>query len=158
MIMENNGPQFMGQWGELAASAFGGGLAPTSGGGPAGASVSTTVSPTFQQSFTPQVSPVIQVSQGGGEQRGSTSQVAPGGQQAKGGDTAAPSPGFSPSPGYGYSPSFQDSGSLFDNYGPASGDYGRDTFADNGGAMMDYLPLILGGLAIAGAIILAARR
>lgn len=76
-------------WAEIAENKFNsmgamGGDEPPPGSA-AAAALSTTVSPNFQQSFTPQVSPVIQVSSGSGDQRGATSQTATGGQEAHGG-------------------------------------------------------------------------
>lgn len=50
--------------------------------------VTTTASPTFQQAFTPQVSPVIQVSSGSGDQDGGTAQTADTPQTAKGGGSS----------------------------------------------------------------------
>lgn len=44
--------------------------------------VPTNISPNFQQSFTPQVSPVMQMSSGSGSQGAGTSQKADGGQNA----------------------------------------------------------------------------
>lgn len=49
---------------------------------PARITLQTEISPIFQQQFTPQVSPVIQVSTGGGTQTGGTEQTVPGGQAA----------------------------------------------------------------------------
>ncbi len=56
-----------------------------------GQSTTTAVSPTIQQSFTPNISPVFQQSSGGGSQSASTQQIAPGGQSGQGGSaTGAP--------------------------------------------------------------------
>lgn len=153
MINTTEAPQFMGQWGELAASAFAAKAGGDGGGGGGGGgtgmpNTTTTVSPTFQQSFTPQVSPVIQVSQGGGEQRGATSQVAPGGQQAEGGATETPS-GFPSVPGYDYSPSFSDSVSPFDSYGDYPEQY-QGVFSEQKKTMGDYMPWVVLGIIAAG--------
>ena len=49
----------------------------------------TTISPTFQQAFTPQISPTIQVTADspGAQVSSATQQTAPGGQQAEGGSS-----------------------------------------------------------------------
>lgn len=52
----------------------------------------TAVSPTIQQQFTPQISPVFQQSSGGGSQSASTQQIAPGGQSGQGGSAADSQP------------------------------------------------------------------
>jgi hypothetical protein len=84
-----------------------------------GQSTTTAVSPTIQQGFTPQISPVFQQSSGGGNQSASTQQIAPGGQSGQGG-SASGAPGYMPAsaggqgnalpslatPGYGYTPSY----------------------------------------------------
>ena len=55
-------------------------------------SEATTISPTFQQSFTPQISPIMTVSTGSGAVTASTAQTATGGQQAEGGGTRPADP------------------------------------------------------------------
>lgn len=151
----------------IGGSSSGGG----GGGGGMGPAVSTgtstTVSPTFQQSFTPQVSPVIQVSTGGGEQRASTSQIAPGGQEAKGGEGApasaaagTPAGGLQTPPTY-ITPSFQDV------YSPSGGQsqqhyipqyIAQQAATDQavfgtGAAGIPWTPLILGGAGLLGLIV-----
>ena len=128
--------------------------APGSGGGGESPLVSTTttISPTFQQSFTPQVSPVIQVSQDGGSQSASTTQRVLGSQQAKGGDAdsggalAPPSPYASE---YNASPGFFDApqpGNFFDSQNETF----DSTFQESGGGMPNALPWIIGaGAALA---------
>ena len=95
----------------LASMVGGGDILPGSGGGsaPAGGTTQSTavdveVSPTFQQAFTPQFSPVMQQSQGGGDQTASTIQEAGGGQTAGGGGPGLSLPGFD-------APTFADSSS-----------------------------------------------
>ena len=58
---------------------------------PAGPVYTTTISPTFQQAFTPQISPTIQVTADspGAQVGATTQQTAPGGQQAEGGGAGA---------------------------------------------------------------------
>jgi hypothetical protein len=74
----------------------------------------TAVSPTIQQQFTPQISPVFQQSSGGGSQTASTQQIAPGGQSGQGGSAAdAPNPAGTPNAGYGYTaPGYSPSAAL----------------------------------------------
>lgn len=81
-------------------------------GGAAGAvpqpTTATAISPTIQQQFTPQISPVFQQSSGGGSQTASTQQIAPGGQSGQGGAATAQPAGAGASP---YStPSYGSSG------------------------------------------------
>lgn len=52
--------------------------------------ITTAVSPSLQQQFTPQVSPVFQQSSGSGGQSAGTTQQAGGGQSGAGGGSAAP--------------------------------------------------------------------
>lgn len=99
-------------WVAAAASAYGAyqanknsGSSNTSGGSstagaPAQPTSATSVSPTIQQQFTPQISPVFQQSSGGGSQTASTQQIAPGGQSGKGGDATATPAGGEAYPGY----------------------------------------------------------
>lgn len=95
----------LGQWGEIAAAvigsqAGGGGGAGGGAGGPSPAAAprpdATTISPAFQQSFTPQISPVFQQTQDspGATQAATTVQRASGGQSAKGGGTSTGIPGL----------------------------------------------------------------
>ena len=56
--------------------------APVAAPEPAPITVATQITPTFQQQFTPQVSPVMQLSTGSGQLTGGTEQRASGSQQA----------------------------------------------------------------------------
>lgn len=99
----------------------------------------TTISPAFQQSFTPQVSPVIQVSTGGGSQTASTTQIAPGGQAARGGGASA-IPETSSAPGI---PTYRPEGAM--PAMPSAGfDYERYRPADIQIQQRDWMPTVLG--------------
>lgn len=84
----------------LTGGGGGSGAAPPSPSSPGGAPSysGTTVSPAFQQSFTPQISPVFQQTQDspGATQAATATQYAPGGQAARGGSTAPPSAAGAP--------------------------------------------------------------
>jgi len=127
-------------------------LIPTGGGGSGGANpagetaTATAISPNFQQSFTPQVSPVIQVSQGGGSQSGSTTQKVMSRQQAEGGSAGAGTgSGATPyNEALDLSPGFFDSpepGQFFDSQGMTDERYYRES---GGANYAQYLPLMLG--------------
>ena len=140
----------------LASDAGAGLLGSGGGGGGSGdapmVATTTTVSPTFQQSFTPQVSPVIQVSQGGGSQSGAASQKVLGSQQAEGGGSDMP--GGSPGPGsssYDASPGFFDGpqpGNFFDSQDKVF----EETFKESEPSIVGILPWLIGGSVVLGAV------
>jgi len=108
-------------------------------GGQAQTDTATTVSPTFQQAFTPQISPVIQVSTGSGSQSAATSQRIRGGQSAKGGSGSREDDGLMTSP------PFVDNfaGESFDNFTPEND--GVFQSQNNLGALV---PWFIGGAVI----------
>lgn len=77
----------------------------------------TAVSPTIQQQFTPQISPVFQQSSGGGTQSASTQQIAPGGQSGQGGAASAQPQGAAPAPSYAASPYGASTPAMADPFG-----------------------------------------
>lgn len=134
--------------GGSAGGSGGGSATPSSMSPSASTGTSTTVSPTFQQSFTPQISPVMQMSSGSGEQRASTSQVAPSGQSAQGGSGA---PAYDESAGR--SPSFLDTPTASSGFTPQVNyppiDYSRFAPQDSGvfqtqGGGFPWLPVVAG--------------
>lgn len=124
----------------------GGGSAPGGDTAPGMMPQQTTISPTFQQDFTAQVSPAINVQTGGGSITAATQQQVASEQAARGGGTTSAPPGMPgmPPPNVPVSP-----GSMF----PPTSSYQRSIF-DRGTPLIqqqpgqtNYTPYIFLGLA-----------
>ena len=130
----------------------GGGTTQPGGTAPGVGMPTTTISPTFQQSFTAQVSPVISpiIGSTGATTSGAPAQIAPGGQTAAGGGTGLP--GMAPAPVSPYSPGFRDT---FDVQR-----YAMPTPAPAQQAGVNWMPLLIGGalvVVVGGAIFYTTR-